>query len=501
MLFNSPQFLLVFLPAALLFVALAKRAMGAAAGMAVLILASLFFYGWWNVWALAVIGASIAVNYCFATALSNSQRKFRFPIMWLGIALNIAALGYFKYTNFILSMFAWKPLSIILPLAISFYTFQQIVFLVDIYNGRMRHPSFREYLVSVLFFPHLIAGPLIHYTDIMRQFHVRFAITTQTIATGLPIFCVGLVKKVAIADNLGTITAPLFHRAVNGPLEFFSAWAAALSYTAQIYFDFSGYSDMAIGLGLMFGIMLPLNFDSPYKSTSIIEFWRRWHMTLSAFLRDYLYIPLGGSRAGHFRRYVNLLLVMLIGGLWHGAGWTFVFWGFLHGSYLCINHIWREVIKIRPRYAGRIGSAAGATLTFAAILVAWVFFRASSFAAASSVLTGMAGGSFVSLPGEIGYYLSTSTGHLWRIPLDGRGLSLVEFASAGVLIPIAYFIIFALPNTAELFALKTGVLEGLQPYLRSELGWRAAVVAGLCLWVAAFGVLGAAPSEFIYFQF
>lgn len=494
MLFNSPEFLFAFLPATLLFVLVATREIGPTAGILTLIVASLVFYGWWDPRALAVIGISITFNYSFARILSDPRVKRRLAVMWLGVSLNIAALAYFKYTNFFLTIVGRNPLSIVLPLAISFYSFQQIAFLVDIYNGRMTSPKFRDYLVSVLFFPHLIAGPLIHYTDIMRQFRERFGVTSKTIAIGFPIFCIGLAKKVGLADNLAAMATPLFKQAETSTLEFFSAWAAALTYTGQIYFDFSGYSDMAIGLALMFGITLPLNFDAPYKSTSIIEFWRRWHMTLSAFLRDYLYIPLGGSRLGAVRRYVNLLLVMLIGGLWHGAGWTFVFWGFLHGSYLCINHIWRSTVGELPGWIPlRMKSAIAWALTFLAVVVAWVFFRASSFQAAAHILMGVAGQSYMSLPVEYAYHLGIS--HLGPVPLDGQGLPFIEGSTAFALILVAYFLIFAFPSTADLFNLKA-IGNACSPTAS-----RAAIVIGLCLWISAFGVLGAAPSEFIYFQF
>jgi alginate O-acetyltransferase complex protein AlgI len=494
MLFNSPIFILAFLPLTLMAVALACRSVGASTGIAVLIAASLVFYGWWDVHALAAIGASIAINFAFANMLAGDRVKNRLLAMWIGISLNLAALAYFKYTNFFLSMLGERPLNIVLPLAISFYTFQQIAFLVDIYHRRMKSLTSRDYLVSVLFFPHLIAGPLIHYTDIMRQFRERFAVTAQTVATGLPLFCVGLVKKVAVADNLAAIATPLFKQAESGPVEFFSAWIAALSYTGQIYFDFSGYSDMALGLGLMFGIMLPLNFYSPYKSTSIIEFWRRWHMTLSAFLRDYLYIPLGGGQCGAARRYINLMLVMMIGGLWHGAGWTFVFWGFLHGVYLSINHLWRSLVG---ELQGRIFTYVAGALTFTAVMVAWVFFRASDFPTAARILAGMAGQSFFSLPGEIAHFINISK----IIPLTGRGMSSTELVVAVLMLAIAFLVAFALPNTAQLFGLKGDPPAIILDFVAPRINWRSAIAIGLALWIAAFGVIGSAPSEFIYFQF
>ena len=337
MLFNSSAFLFCFLPATLIAVRLLARSGGKAA----LIGASLIFYGWWKhdqvalmAETLAVIGASIVTNFTMAKSiLGCGERRKRLLLLWSGIAFNLTLLGYFKYTNFFVQNFSSllgipaHRLDIVLPLGISFYSFQQIAFLVDTYRGQIDDLRPRDYVVCVLFFPHLIAGPLIHYRDIIPQFAQRFRINGQTIWAGLPFFSVGLAKKVVIADSIATFVTPLFVHAESSPLEFFTAWMAALGYTVQLYFDFSGYSDMAVGLGLIFGIVLPQNFDSPYKSLSIIEFWRRWHMTLSGFLRDYLYIPMGGGRVSTGRRYANLMIVMLLGGLWHGAGWTFVAWG------------------------------------------------------------------------------------------------------------------------------------------------------------------------------
>ncbi|RYF45616.1 MAG: MBOAT family protein, partial [Comamonadaceae bacterium] len=299
MLFNSPEFLFLFLPLTLLATAVALAWHGRTAGILVLTAASLFFYGWWEAQALIVIGVSIAFNFSSALRIADpASPTGRRRALAIGIAGNLAALGYFKYANFLVENVAaltgarLGTLDVVLPLAISFYTFQQIAFLVDTYRGKMSQIAFRDYLISVVFFPHLVAGPLLHYRDIITQFQQRFTVSTATVVAGLPVFAVGLAKKAFIADPIARFVSPLFLKAEAGPLEFFEAWAAALGYTAQLYFDFSGYSDMAIGLGLMFGIALPLNFFSPYKSTSIIEFWRRWHMTLSSFLRDYLYIPL-----------------------------------------------------------------------------------------------------------------------------------------------------------------------------------------------------------------
>ena len=307
---------------------------------------------------------------------------------WLlvAIAANLALLGYYKYAIFFVSNVQKLighvgPLpEIVLPLGISFFTFTQIAFLVDAHRGLARDYSFTHYTLFVTYFPHLIAGPILHHREMMPQFDRRatYTLNWDNVAVGLTMFIIGLFKKTVIADDMAGFASPAFNAAAAGTqLTLLEAWGAALAYTFQIYFDFSGYTDMALGASRMFGIVLPLNFRSPYKARSIIDFWRRWHITLSRFLRDYVYIPLGGNRKSVPRRYENLLLTMLIGGLWHGAGWTFVFWGALHGIYLVINHGWRS-LRRRIDIAAPPGARALATLTtFVAVVVAWVFFRAS----------------------------------------------------------------------------------------------------------------------------
>ncbi|WP_309246667.1 MBOAT family O-acyltransferase [Ramlibacter montanisoli] len=283
----------------------------------------------------------------------------------------------------------------ILPLGISFYTFTQIAFLVDTYQGKVTEFNFFRYALFVTWFPHLIAGPVLHHAEMMPQFARKAVcrIDWQNVAVGLSIFVLGLAKKVLLADSIAEFASPVFDGVKAGAQPMlFEAWVGALAYTLQLYLDFSAYSDMAIGLSLMFNVRLPLNFDSPYKATSIIDFWRRWHMTLSRFLRDYLYIPLGGGRAGNARRYANLMTTMVLGGLWHGAGWTFVVWGTLHGCYLLVNHAWRA---FRRRHGwgegGRAAALAAGALTFLAVVVGWVFFRADSMASAVTMLQGMTG--------------------------------------------------------------------------------------------------------------
>ena len=406
MLFNSAIFVFAYLPIVWIGYLVAQRLPWARAGIAWLGIASLFFYGWWNPAFVPLLLVSIVANYGVGRLLDptvwNASERSRKALLIAAVSANLAALGYYKYANLLSSSFgsvtgiATPVFDVLLPLGISFYTFTQIAYLVDTWSARRAEKSFSAYLLFVTFFPHLIAGPVLHHSEMMPQFlggtrGVRLALAME----GLAFFACGLAKKVLIADSVAPTANRAFMLAQTDALGLVDSWFGALAYTVQIYFDFSGYSDMAIGLGLLFGIRLPLNFNSPYKATSIIDFWRCWHMTLSRFLRDYLYIPLGGSRQGPTRRQVNLMLTMLLGGLWHGAAWTFVVWGGLHGAYLQVNHAWRHVVGKSPRLQALLARHALAwklfawALTFAAVVVAWVFFRAESFTAAANMLAGM----------------------------------------------------------------------------------------------------------------
>ncbi|MGE3936590.1 MAG: MBOAT family protein, partial [Rhodospirillaceae bacterium] len=338
MLFNSLEFIFLFLPVTLVGWFAIGRVAGPRAAILWLIAASFVFYAWWNVRFIALLAVSIGVNFWIGSRLSADATPgpSRRMLLLLGIGFNLAILGYFKYANFFVdniqavtgASFAWEP--VLLPIAISFFTFQKIAFLADAYWGRARAYDFAHFSLFVMFFPQLIAGPIVHHREIIPQIEAKRTIrfSLDDFAAGLTIFAIGLAKKVVVADHCGEWASRLFAAADNGlDPGFFDAWIGALSYTLQIYFDFSAYSDMAVGLARMFGFRMPINFDSPYKAASIIDFWRRWHMTLSRFLRDYLYIPLGGSRRGRARQYLNILVTMFLSGLWHGAGWTFVLWG------------------------------------------------------------------------------------------------------------------------------------------------------------------------------
>nr|WP_269448403.1 MBOAT family O-acyltransferase [Anaerosporomusa subterranea] len=347
----------------------------------ILLLASLVFYSYWNPPYILLIVASIIFNFTLVNQFDRYPAKAK-TLLWIGMLVNLAPITYFKYYNFFIhnindafhTSFI-KP-ELFLPLGISFFTFQQISYLLDYYRGITTKPRFLYYALVVCFFPHLIAGPILIYRDIIPQLKDlrTYGISWRNICIGLGLISLGLFKKVVIADSISPWVGEVFNN--NEPLKFWDAWIGALSYTYQIYFDFSGYSDMAIGLGKLFNVSLPVNFNSPYKSTSIIDFWRRWHITLSRFLREYVYIALGGNRGTELRRYVNVFTTMLLGGLWHGAGWNFIVWGGAHGLIICINHLWR---KVNQRLGIPIFKPLAWLMTFTSVIFCWVMFRAQSF--------------------------------------------------------------------------------------------------------------------------
>ena len=399
MLFNSFEFVFLFAPCTFLLWTPLRRYHLSGCAVFALLLASLFFYAYWNPPFILLLLGSVIVNYIFQRVIYIYMQKndlFRHTakyVLYAGVILNLLFIAYFKYKNFILynvdvllGREAIYP-SLFLPLGISFFTFQQIACLVDTYKGKIGKTGIVDYALFVSFFPQLIAGPIVKYEELIPQIHVvskeRF-VNWDNVRLGLVVFTCGLFKKIVIADYLSPVSIMLFDSAVVPT--FYDSLLGTLTYTMQLYFDFSGYSDMALGLGFIFGVTLPQNFDSPYQSLSIIEFWRKWHMTLSGFLKDYVYIPLGGNRGGQTKKYINLLLTMLIGGLWHGAGWNYVLWGGLHGVYLVINHIFRAYTKgliAIPRILCWI-------MTFSAVSFAWIFFRAPSMTRAIEVIHGFA---------------------------------------------------------------------------------------------------------------
>jgi D-alanyl-lipoteichoic acid acyltransferase DltB (MBOAT superfamily) len=514
MLFNSHIFILAFLPLTLASFFLLGRLRASGPARLWLLAASLVFYGWWS-WAyLALLLATMVLNWR-ATEVIRDARE-RDParsraVTILSIGVNLGLLGYFKYATFIagnigaLTGLDLALEAVILPLAISFHTFQQIAYLVDVRRGLARRYALHDYLLFVTFFPQLIAGPIVHHHELLPQFERRetYRFQADAFAAGIAFFVIGLVKKLAIADPVSGLSTPVFLAADAGaePAAF-EAWLAVAAFSVGLYFDFSGYSDMAVGLARMFGIRLPYNFDSPYKATSIIDFWRRWHMTLSRFLRDYLYIPLGGSRRGPGRRHLNLLATMLLGGLWHGAAWTFVAWGALHGVYLLVNHAWNAHAGRVGRKTGRrpsLGAPVAQALTLLAVMVAWVFFAAPSFAAAASVLAGMAGANGLASP---------EMAALAMAALGGGIEGLREAVDGGLLRPalgalaLGVLLILLAPNSQEIVDGHAteeagGAQRRLWPRLRFGAAPALAAAAGFLL---AFTLM-ANIKEFVYFQF
>ena len=517
MLFNSPLFLTIFLPITLGGFYLFGRWRGRNAALIFLLLACLAFYAYSSLFNFGLFICSVAANFMLGYAIAH----FRASQLWLigGIVLNLALIGIFKYSGLVVSgvndiFGATLVVPVIaLPVGISFYTFEQISYLIETRQRQASEPSLTRYALFASFFPHLIAGPIIRPHQLLPQFSApaftRFS--WPNFATGTTFLLLGLIKKTIFADQMAAYATPVFAAAANGGTpDFVSAWGGALAYAFQIYFDFSGYSDMAIGISRIFGIRLPLNFDSPYKSANIIEFWRRWHMTLSRFLRDYLYIPLGGGRKGNARRYLNLMLTMLLGGLWHGAGWNFAVWGMLHGAYLMINHAWAALAaRLRLPVGAPPWRLAGVALTFAAVCFAWVFFRATDFSRALTIVGAMCGNGGIALPESLAAHL-----HALQPLLDKLGVTFyvgggTRFVQTWLWVLVGAAICFAMPNTQQIMrryepALDFHAAAGGSPVLPTvPLAWlpnRRWAVAVSVLLLACLLSLGR-PAEFLYFQF
>ena len=494
MLFYSYPFILLYLPIVLAgFFLLAKISHRFGAGW--LAAASLFFYGYWNPRFLTLILASIAFNYVIGYWIAGrSRRGMARPLLIFAIAANLAVLGYFKYTNFFISSADalyhdhWALMDITLPLGISIFTFTQIAFICDVYRGIATEYSFIHYVLFVTYFPHLVAGPVIHHRQIMPCFDdaETYRMRVENIATGALTFTIGLAKKVLLAASFAEYADPVFDGAKVLQPGLFVAWLGALAYTLQIYFDFSGYSDMAIGLSRLFGIPLPENFNSPYKARNIIEFWRRWNITLSHFLRDYLYIPLGGSRRSDLQRYMNLITTMLLGGLWHGANWTFVAWGGLHGLYLVINHLWIG-LKTRLGIAKQCSCdySASTAVTFLMVVVAWVFFRADSFKVAARMLQGMIAYGDAAQWRHFFFGNADVTFDYW-LPPDANGY---RFAMLG----IGLGLVWIAPNTHTLASNVRLIGAPL----------KFATIGASIFWISLLAAISASREipQFIYFNF
>lgn len=388
MLFNSYIFLFLFLPLTLIGYFAANKYFSFNLGKLFLVFMSLYFYGYFNPKYLIIIVCSIIINFLIGNSLAFGKKFNKNFLFISALIFNIGILGYFKYYDFFLSNinYVFKTnfslLNLILPLGISFFTFQQLSFIVDSYNKKVVKYDFLSYCLFVTFFPQLIAGPIVLPDEMLPQFENKHnkSINFTNLNKGFYIFSIGLGKKILIADSIAPFADNGFDKLSS--LTFFEGWITSLSYTMQLYFDFSGYCDMAIGIALMFNIILPLNFNSPYKSTNIQEFWKRWHITLGRFLTTYLYIPLGGNRVSNFKTLKNLLLVFLVSGIWHGAGWNFILWGALHGISIIVHRIWKSFNKSLPKLLGWL-------ITFNIINIFWIFFRAKSLNDAFKVLTAM----------------------------------------------------------------------------------------------------------------
>ncbi|HET6618662.1 MAG TPA: MBOAT family O-acyltransferase [Dongiaceae bacterium] len=537
MLFNSAAFLFAFLPPTLLgFIALAYYGHVRLAGMWVTA-ASLIFYGWWNPIYVPLLLGSILFNYLTGGYLLRRPSRV---VLAVGIAANVLLLLYYKYTGFLVGAsdqlfgLEWQIPNIILPLAISFFTFQQIAYLVDAYGGAVMEHDFFNYCLFITFFPHLIAGPITHHREMLPQFSnpTIFRPTFGNLGLGSTLFLAGLFKKIIIADTMGTYARPIFAAAATGePASFLGAWGGVLSYALQLYFDFSGYTDMAIGLGLLFGISLPPNFDSPYKSRSVIEFWSRWHMTLTRFLTAYIYNPIVAGairrrierglpipKRGHvpLSAFVGLvalptIFTMFLAGAWHGAGWQFIIFGLLHGAYLTVNQAWRQ-LKIRwgRPLESRHPLVAGASVltTLLCVIVGEIFFRAADVPTALNLLSGMVGAHGIALPARVSDLPGIALiREYFGLPILTTG----EISPVQVLLIIGLFAtVWLLPNTQQLLREFRTVLapRPRASWLQATIPvliWRPGAIMGFIVgWLGFFLIIraiSAAPTEFLYFQF
>jgi alginate O-acetyltransferase complex protein AlgI len=478
-LFNSFQFIFGFLPVTFIVFFLLNYFGKNTASRIWLVIASLFFYSWWNIIYLPLIISSMLVNFYVGFILQKvvfqniNKRKW---VLILGVAFNILLLGYFKYFDFFISNVNFllsshlKLLHTILPLGISFFTFTQIAYLADAYKNETREYNFISYALFVTYFPHLLAGPILHHSEMMPQFESseNKTLNYKNISIGLFVFFIGLCKKIIIADTFAIWANSGFDSATS--LTLLEAWIVSLSYTLQLYFDFSGYTDMAIGVSLLFNIKLPKNFNSPYKSLNIQDFWRRWHMTLGRFLTQYVYIPLGGNRKGEVRTYINVLVVFLISGLWHGAGWTFIFWGFLHGIASVINRAWSKFnIKMPKIIAWFI------TINF--VNLSWIFFRAKNWDEAWGVLRGMFGFNGLILP-------NFSVPEFWNM------YHIPSIMQSIIMVIMFIFVVVKFKNSIELE-------QNFKPNMKTAFLFSTAILIGLLTLLANINKV----SEFLYFNF
>ncbi len=485
-LFNSTEFIIFFLPLVAVVYFTLSRSVPHVWALRWLVVASVFFYGFWDPRYILLLLLSITANFIFGRLICKPYFTYRNQVLWIGVAFNIILLGIFKYTDFSIDNINFlfglhlDHVGIILPLGISFFTFTQIAFLVDCYHDKVKNYSLTNYFLFVTYFPHLLAGPIIHHSEMMPQFDdaSNKKLNPTNFRDGILLFSIGLFKKVALADTLAIWANQGFDNPHH--MSFFVAWSTSLSYTFQLYFDFSGYTDMALGISKIFNIHLPINFNSPYKATSIQDFWRRWHITLSRFLRDYLYIPLGGNRKGESQAYFNIFLTFLLGGIWHGAGWTFAVWGILHGFGMIAHRLWQKTRIVMPRMLAWF-------VTFNFLNLGWVFFRAHTLNDALEIFRGMAGMEAFVLPTQILSLLPSffrtfilGFGTVSNLA-DGTVMGCVEMTT----FLIMSLLIVTLFNNSQEMSLR-----------HKEIA--CVFILAFCLQKIAFNQV---PSEFLYFRF
>ena len=505
MLFNSYIFISVFLPITLIGFYILRR-FSCDLPVYWLLMASLVFYGYWNPAYLLLLGSSIIFNYVISLWLTKNQSRL---ILILSVAINLLSIGYFKYSEFLVNNIAGVEntpefiSTIILPLAISFFTFQQIAYQVDIQSGKASPSGFLNYSLYVSLFPQLIAGPIVRFQQLSPQlnFPIRRGSFFPKIALiGIILFAMGLFKKVVWADTFAVYANDVFAKAGDSfsKIGFYDAWIGAYTYSFQLYFDFSGYSDMAIGLALMLGLKFPINFFSPYKAINIIDFWQRWHITLTSFFRDYLYIPLGGNRKGRFRQILNIAIVMLLTGLWHGAGWSFIAWGAYHGGLVIVTHLVRKRLSRGSTYLlGKIRNTLIRNgfnfiiqsilwiITFHLVVLGWVMFRAETLNEAVVMFNGM----------------FLQSGNKMLAFSDMSRYMIVVF-----LLLAAAFVVIVLPNSIQSIEKFTRWKEYLAQNLKSQISWhwRLSPLNGLFLGVLIYfsiTTLSHVSSDFLYFNF
>lgn len=481
MLFNSFVFIFLFLPITLFIYFILNKFRLIKLATIFLTLASLFFYGYWNFIHIPLILSSVTFNFFCGNYLCKAS-KFKKPLLSFGILANIVLLGYYKYTDFFIENFngifgSNIPIyHIILPLGISFFTFTQIAFLVDCFKGKVKETDYIKYALFVTYFPHLLAGPIIHHSEMMPQFanlRLKF-LNSKNFNIGILLFSIGLFKKVVIADFFAHFATYGFD--VSNALSMGEAWITSLSYTFQLYFDFSGYTDMAIGVSYMFNIVLPLNFNSPYKALDVQDFWRRWHITLSRFLRDYIYIPLGGNKISTNRTYINVLIVFIVGGFWHGAGWTFIIWGALHGISQVVFRFYHLHFKPLNKYISWL-------ITFNFINITWVYFRAKDLESAFKVLKGMFDIRNFKLSGEFVTFINSTFGIINELERTNPAyLCMLGIFSSALIISVAF------KNSNQIAQ-------------KSNFSYLTSIFIAVLLLAAFLATRTAGVTQFLYFNF